>query len=104
MHSLQSQGTRMVGDGDTVDSNCLIYCILGNCSWVLQVRRDLYKMRGCAKLLTPGRFRFLLAKKFASAMAFVGMGLAIASRRGAAARVLLRRNAGKSSWRRTVSK
>jgi hypothetical protein len=54
-------------------------------------------------LLTPGRFRFALAKKLASAMAFVETGLAIASRRGAAAHVLSRRNAAKSSWRRIVS-
>ena len=103
MHSLQAQGTRLVGDGDTCDSNCLIYCVLGNCSWVLQVRWDVHMMRGCSELLMPGRFRFLLAKKFASAMAFVGLRLAIALRRGAAVRVLSRRNAGKSSWRRTVS-
>ncbi|KAH9993552.1 PLAC8 family-domain-containing protein [Russula vinacea] len=51
MHSLQAQGTRLVGDGDTCDSNCLIYCVLGNCSWVLQIPareeiRERYGIRG----------------------------------------------------------
>jgi Cys-rich protein (TIGR01571 family) len=45
MHNLQAQGTPLVGDGDTFDAHCCIYCVLGDCSWVLQVRCDVLKMR-----------------------------------------------------------
>jgi hypothetical protein len=47
--------------------------------------------------------RFPLVARLVSAMAFVGMLIPIASSDGGAARVRSRRNAGKSSWRRTAS-
>ena len=50
-----------------------------------------------------GCFRFTLALKCVSATGFVEAGVAIASHRGAAARVRSHRNAGKLSWRRAVS-
>ncbi len=52
--------------------------------------------------LTP--LRLALAAIFAIAMAFVEARVATAAARGAAIRVLKRRNVGKLSWRRIVSK
>ena len=47
--------------------------------------------------------RTVNALKSVSAMEFVAAGVVIASPRGAARRARSRRNAGRSSWRRTVS-
>jgi hypothetical protein len=47
--------------------------------------------------------RFAIAKKFESAMVFVGVALVTASPRGAATLVLSRRSAEKLSWRRETS-
>jgi hypothetical protein len=48
--------------------------------------------------------RLALVAMFAIAIAFVGAHVATAAARGCAVRVLSRKNAGKLSWRRTVSK
>jgi hypothetical protein len=73
--------------------------IVGSCRYVWE--RGLFTRWVYSKSFL---FRFVPAKRFGSAMAFVETRLAIASRRGAAARVLSPRNAAKLSWRRTVSR
>ena len=57
-----------------------------------------------SSLTHPPLLRLALAAMFAIAIIFVGTHVAAASARGAALRVLSRRNTGKSSWRSSVSK
>jgi hypothetical protein len=45
LRNLQAQGTPLVGNGDTFDAHCCIYCLIGDFSWVLQVRLDVHKIR-----------------------------------------------------------
>ncbi|KAH9993563.1 PLAC8 family-domain-containing protein [Russula vinacea] len=53
LRNLQAQGTPLVGNGDTFDAHCCIYCLIGDFSWVLQIRtreevRERYGIRGDA--------------------------------------------------------
>jgi hypothetical protein len=59
-------------------------------------------MGGCFSLDMLGSCICTIAPKLVSAMVFVGTRIGIASPRCVAARVRTRRNAGKSSWKRTV--
>jgi hypothetical protein len=88
-----------------MDDQCCIYCglvILGY-GWVLQVRPGWpidTKESSEYEYVLP---RFAIAKKFVSAMAFVGAASVTASPRGAATLALSRRSAEKLSWRRETS-
>jgi hypothetical protein len=103
LRSLQIQGAPLNGGGEAYDDQCCVYGALDidGKGWVMEVCRWTCSRHRILK--SSGHFRCRLAPNFVSDMAFAEMRLAIASLCGAAARVLLRRNAGKSSWRKTVS-
>ena len=79
-----------------VGSICL--ALLGSYRYVETLTRCIYMVP-----LTRPLPRLAIAPTFAIAMAFVGKGVGTALVRGAAARALSRRNAGKLSWRSVVS-
>jgi hypothetical protein len=103
LRHLQTQGTPLPGPGETYDSQCLVYGGLDitGYSWILQVCWDVECIEGLIHS-AAGPLRLAIAPIFVNAMAFVEARVAIASRRGAAARVPSRRSAGKSSWRRAA--
>jgi hypothetical protein len=74
--------------------------LVGSYRYVETLTRCIYVV----PLTRPLLLRLAVAARFAIAIAFVGAHVATASARGAAARVLSRRNTGKLSWRSTVSK
>ena len=107
LRSLKTQGTPLPGGGDTFDGDCCIYTLLDMCGLgcILQVcLRWLTRCIYMVPLTRPPLLRLEIAAIFVIAMPSVGAHVAIAFIRGAAVRVLSRRNAGKLSWRRTVSK
>jgi hypothetical protein len=107
LRGLQNQGTPLPGGGERYNKECCIYAALNCFSWIRQVCWDIDKMYGhITNPMTPtaGRFRFVLAPKFVSAITFVGTRVRIAPYRFATSSWLSYRNAGKSSWRRTASK
>lgn len=76
----------------------LLLALVGSCRYVgIAYKRSLTHT-------AAGPLRCKLGAMFVSAMTFVDPRLAIAARRAAVARVLLRRNAGKLSRRRAVYK
>jgi hypothetical protein len=105
LQHLQTQGTPLPGGGEAYSSHCCMYgaldCLTG-AGWTLQVCRDVDIMY--TVLSNPGPLSFKNEPTFESAMVFVETRLAIAWNCGAATRAFSRRHAGKSSWRRTVSK
>ena len=81
-----------------VGSICV--ALVGSYRYVEMLTRCIYMV----PLTRPPLLRLAIAAMFAIAMALVGAHVATAAARGAAVRVLSRRNAGKLSWRKTVSK
>ena len=81
-----------------VGSICL--ALVGSYRYVETLTRCIYMV----SLTCTPLPRLAIAAIFAIAMAFVGEGVATALVRGAAPRALSRRNAGKLSWRSSVSK
>jgi hypothetical protein len=81
-----------------VGSICL--ALVGSYRYVETLTRCIYMV----SLTCTPLPRLAIAAIFAIAMAFVGEGVATALVRGAAARALSRRNAGKLSWKSIVSK
>lgn len=72
---------------------------VGSYRYVEMLTRCIYVV-----LLTRPLLRLALAAMFAIATALMGAHVATAAARFGALRVLSRRNAGKSSWKSTVSK
>jgi hypothetical protein len=81
-----------------VASVCL--ALLGSYRYVETSIRCVYMI----PLTRPSLLRLAVAAKLAIAITFVEAHVATAAARGAALRVLSRRNTGKLSWRNTVSK
>jgi hypothetical protein len=82
----------------SVGSICL--ALLGSYRYVETLTRCIYTV----PLTRLPLVRFPLGAILAIAMALVGAHVVTAAARGAAVLVLSRRNTGKLSWRRTVSK
>ena len=102
LRSLQYQGITLPSGTETNDAQCCMYCglLLVGYGWVLQVGPGMIdKIR--PKILIRFRWRrFALARKSASAMAFVAARWAIALSLGAATLVLSCRSAGRLNWKR----
>jgi hypothetical protein len=104
---LQNHGTRLATGGDPVDCQCWCY-VCADCwaglGWILQVCWDVTaNLHNKSHITHSSPLRFPFAATFVVAIAFTETGFSIASCRLSAARVPSYKNAGKLSWRRTVS-